>query len=141
MFEYALDVHEEPRSFWLTCAAIPEMHSVGDTLGEALAIAIDAIETAFSIYVDDRRLIPTAHTGEQENDVVLRLPALTAAKVALWNSLLEPGVSKAELARRLGVQRPQVDRLVDFLHHSKIENVERALQQLGRRISLSVEAA
>ncbi|SDT67083.1 type II toxin-antitoxin system HicB family antitoxin [Pseudomonas granadensis] len=141
MFEYALDVHEEPGSVWLTCAAIPEMHAVGDTRGEALTTAIDAIETAFSIYVDDRRLIPTAHTGEQENDVVLRLPALTAAKVALWNSLLESGVSKAELARRLGVQRPQVDRLVDFLHHSKIENVERALQQLGRRISLSVEAA
>lgn len=141
MFEYALDVHEEPGSVWLTCAAIPEMHAVGDTLGEALATAIDAIETAFSIYVDDRRLIPNAHTGAQENDVVLRLPALTAAKVALWNSLLESGVSKAELARRLGVQRPQVDRLVDFLHHSKIENVERALQQLGRRISLSVEAA
>jgi len=47
IFEYALDVHEEPRSVWLTCAAIPEMHAVGDTLGEALATAIDAIETAF----------------------------------------------------------------------------------------------
>ncbi|WP_277759582.1 hypothetical protein [Pseudomonas sp. A34-9] len=50
-------------------------------------------------------------------------------------------MSKAELARRLDVQRPQVDRLVDFLHHSKIANVERALQQLGRRLSVSMEAA
>ena len=141
MFEYALEVHEEPDSVWLSCAEIPEMHAVGDTLEQALDTAIDAIETALSIYVDDRRLIPTGQAREQASDVVLRLPALTAAKVALWNTLLESGLSKAELARRLGVQRPQVDRLVDFLHHSKIENVERALQQLGRRISLSVQAA
>ncbi|NYH08646.1 type II toxin-antitoxin system HicB family antitoxin [Pseudomonas moraviensis] len=136
MFEYALEVHEEPGSVWLSCAVIPEMHVAGDTLKEALDGAIDAMETALSIYVNDRRLIPTGDAGEQESDAVLRLPALTAAKVGLWNTLLESGVSKAELA-----QRPQVDRFVDFLHHSKIENVERALQQLGRRILLSVEAA
>ncbi|WP_426232859.1 type II toxin-antitoxin system HicB family antitoxin [Pseudomonas sp. TWP3-2] len=141
MFEYALEVHEEPSSVWLSCAEIPEMYAAGDTLGEALSSALDSIETALSIYVDDRRMIPTGQASDQECDAVLRLPALTAAKVALWNTLLECGVSKAELARRLGVQRPQVDRLVDFLHHSKIENVERALQQLGRRISILVEAA
>jgi antitoxin HicB len=141
MFEYALEVHEEPDSVWLSCADIPEMHAAGDRLEEALVSALDAIETALSIYVDDRRLIPTGEAGVQESDVVLRLPALTAAKVALWNTLLESGMSKAELARRLNVQRPQVDRLVDFLHHSKIENIERALHLLGRRISLSVEPA
>ncbi|PTS96457.1 MULTISPECIES: type II toxin-antitoxin system HicB family antitoxin [unclassified Pseudomonas] len=137
MFAYALDVHKEPGSFWLSCAEIPEMHAAGDTLEEAYESALDSIETALSIYVDDRRAIPTG--GEAKGEFVLRLPALTASKVALWNTLLESGVSKAELARRLDVNRPQVDRLVDFLHHSKIENVERALQELGRRISLSVE--
>jgi antitoxin HicB len=29
MFEYALEVHEEPDSVWLSCAEIPEMHDVG----------------------------------------------------------------------------------------------------------------
>jgi antitoxin HicB len=137
MFEYALEVHKEPGSVWLSCVEIPEMHAAGETLEEALESALDSIETALSIYVDDRRAIPTG--GRAKGEVVLRLPALTASKVALWNTLLESGVSKAELARRLDVNRPQVDRLVDFLHHSKIENVERALQELGRRISLSVE--
>lgn len=141
MFEYALEIHEEPGSVWLSCAEIPELHAAGDTLGKALASALDAMETALSIYVDQRRYIPTGHVDEQEGYVVLRLPALTAAKIALWNTLLESGTNKTELARRLGVARPQVDRLVDFLHHSKIENVERALQQLGRRISITVEAA
>lgn len=141
MFEYALEIHKEPGSVWLSCAEIPEMHAAGETLDEALDSALDSIETALSIYVDDRRAIPTGGGKGAEGHAVLRLPALTASKVALWNTLLESGVSKAELARRLDVNRPQVDRLVDFLHHSKIENVERALKLLGRRISLMVEAA
>ncbi|WP_053181112.1 type II toxin-antitoxin system HicB family antitoxin [Pseudomonas thivervalensis] len=141
MFEYALETHEEPGCVWLSCAEIPEMHAAGDNLAEALDGVLDAIETALSIYVDERRAIPDGKPGGKTGHFVLRLPALTAAKVGLWNALLESGMSKAELARRLDVQRPQVDRLVDFLHHSKIENVERALEQLGRRLSLSVEAA
>lgn len=141
MFEYALEVHEEPGSVWLSCAEIPEMHAAGDDLMEALDCALDSMETALSIYVDERRAIPPGKPGGKTGKFVLRLPALTVAKVALWNTLLESGMSKAELARRLDVQRPQVDRLVDFLHHSKIENVERALEQLGYRLTVSVEAA
>ncbi|MCY1297244.1 hypothetical protein D9M70_466770 [compost metagenome] len=72
---------------------------------------------------------------------MVRLPALSAAKAALWNAMLAQGVNKAEMARRLGVNRPQVDRLVDLLHRSKIEQVEHALALLGQRIALTVIAA
>ncbi|MNP60752.1 Antitoxin HicB [compost metagenome] len=72
---------------------------------------------------------------------MVRLPALSAAKAALWNAMLAQGVNKAEMARRLGVNRPQVDRLVDLLHRSKIEQVELALALLGQRIALTVIAA
>ncbi|WP_028681530.1 type II toxin-antitoxin system HicB family antitoxin [Pseudomonas chlororaphis] len=141
MFKYALEIHEEPGTVWLSCEEIPEFHAAGDTVGEALDCALDALETALSIYVDERRPIPSGNAEAQAGHVLLRLPALTAAKVALWNAVLDEGTTKAELARRLGIQRPQVDRLLDFLHDSKIENVERALQELGRRISITVEAA
>ncbi|MDR6357387.1 DNA-binding transcriptional regulator LsrR (DeoR family) [Pseudomonas psychrotolerans] len=53
----------------------------------------------------------------------------------------EQGVGKAELARRLGVHMPQVDRLVDILHNSKIDQVEHALYLLGKRLQVTVEAA
>ncbi|MFI8645938.1 type II toxin-antitoxin system HicB family antitoxin [Pseudomonas iridis] len=141
MFVYALEIHEEPGCTWVSCAEIPEMHAAGETLEEALESALDAFETAFSIYVDDRRPIPTGETELTSRHIAFRVPVLTAAKIALWNRMLESRVSKAELARRLNVQRPQVDRLVDFLHHSKIENVERALLQLGYRLALSLDAA
>ncbi|WP_377516966.1 helix-turn-helix domain-containing protein [Microbulbifer taiwanensis] len=63
------------------------------------------------------------------------------AKVALWNAMQERGMRKADLARKLGVKPPQVDRLVDFLHSSKIEQVENALQTLGKKIWITIEAA
>ena len=71
----------------------------------------------------------------------MHLPALVAAKVALWNAMQEQGMRKADLARLLNVKPPQVDRLVDFLHSSKIEQLEAALGALGKRIGITVEAA
>ncbi len=50
-------------------------------------------------------------------------------------------VSRAELARRMVCSREVVDRLVDFIHSSKIEQIERALVLLGRRLSLVLEVA
>ena len=55
--------------------------------------------------------------------------------------MMDEGVNRAELARRMGISRQVAERLVDFLHASKIEQVERALGLLGRRISLVLEAA
>lgn len=139
-FDYPVIVHCEAGSFWISCPDIPEMASAGDTVDEALFDAVDALESALSLYVDRRVAIPlpSPHACDQ---VLVRLPALTAAKAALWNTMIAQKVAKTELARRLGVNRPQVDRLVNLLHRSKIEQVEHALHVLGQRIELAVVAA
>ncbi|EPC7648475.1 type II toxin-antitoxin system HicB family antitoxin [Pseudomonas aeruginosa] len=140
MFDYPVTVHEEAGSVWLSCDDVPEMASAGDTVDEALLDAVEGLESALSLYVDRRQPIPLPSKAKAGQPVV-RLPALTAAKVALWNTMLAQDVGKAEMARRLGVNRPQVDRLVDLLHGSKIEAVEHALAILGQRIALTVIAA
>ncbi|WP_122423065.1 type II toxin-antitoxin system HicB family antitoxin [Pseudomonas viridiflava] len=140
MYQYPLTQHQEPTGVWLSCPDIPEMNASGDTLAEAWDEALNGMESALSLYVDQRRKIPQASAAPGSGPV-LRLPALTVAKIMLWNSLLDEGVSRAELARRLGCSRQVVDRLVDFLHTSKIEQVERALAELGRRITLTIEHA
>lgn len=140
MYQYPLELHTEPTGVWLSCPDIPEMNASGDTLGEAFAEALDGFESALSLYVEQRRKIPAA-SAASDPAMVLHLPALTVAKIMLWNAMLDEGVSRAELARRMGCTRQVVDRLVDFLHSSKIEQVERALGLLGRRLSLVLEAA
>lgn len=140
MYQYPLELHREPTGVWLSCPDIPEMNASGDTQAEAFAEALDGLESALSLYVEQRRAIPAASVPTDPT-LVLHLPALTVAKIMLWNAMLDEGVSRAELARRLMCTRQVVDRLVDFLHSSKIEQVERALSLLGRRISLVLEAA
>ncbi|MHC8403407.1 type II toxin-antitoxin system HicB family antitoxin [Pseudomonas sp. MDT1-17] len=141
MFEYTLKIHQEPDSIWLTSSDIPELHIAGDTLEQALASALNDLEAVLSIYVSQRRSIPVTHRQPQAEEVHLHLPARTAAKIALWNALLESGTSRTELARRLCVPRSHVYCLINFLYPSKIENIERALHRLGRRISIRLESA
>lgn len=140
MHDYTLEINHEAAGVWLTCVEVPEMHASGDTLVDALSDAGDAMDTALSLYVDQRRPIP-AGRWVADPSTRFHLSALTAAKVALWNTMLEVGIGRGELATRLGCSRQVVDRLVDILHTSKIEQVERALAALGRRIHVSIESA
>jgi antitoxin HicB len=140
MYQYPLELHTESTGVWLSCPDIPEMNASGDTLAEAFAEALNGFDSALSLYVEQRRKIPAA-SAARDPSMVLHLPALTVAKVMLWNAMCDEGVGRSELARRLGCSRQAVDRLVDFLHSSKIEQVERALGLLGRRLSLVLEAA
>ncbi|WP_419191442.1 hypothetical protein [Achromobacter spanius] len=66
------------------------------------------------------------------------LPAVVTSKVFLSNEMIRQGVRKAEMARRLGVHMPQVDRLLNLRHSSRIEQVEAALEKLGRRLDVSI---
>jgi len=51
------------------------------------------------------------------------------------------GVGKAALAKRLGVALPQIDRLLDLRHASRLDAIERAFAALGRTMEVVVKAA
>lgn len=120
-------------TFW----DVPEANSVGDDKDEAIMNALDALESALEIYFDERRVVPMPSQAKKGQSVVV-LPALATSKVLLWNEMLRQNVRKAELARRLRVHMPQVDRLLDIRHSSKIEMVEAALKSLNRSLDVSL---
>ena len=141
MYDYAIRFEKDSApGVAVFCRDLPELNSYGDDRDHAVSEALDAIETALSVYVDQRRAIPPA-TAPQDGEHVVHLPVVIVAKIALWNSMIERGMKKAELCRLLGVHQAQGDRLVDFLHTSKIEQLEAALAALGKRLFVSVEAA
>ncbi len=51
------------------------------------------------------------------------------------------GVNKAELARRLNCHAPQVHRLLDLNHSSKMEQIDAAFAALGQRVAVDLVAA
>ncbi|MGE5270749.1 MAG: type II toxin-antitoxin system HicB family antitoxin, partial [Thiohalocapsa sp.] len=71
-------------------------------------------------------------------EAIVPLSALGMAQIALYEAMREKGVGRAELARRLRWHLPQVNRLLDLRHASKMEQIETAL---GLRLIIDVARA
>lgn len=121
----------------VTFPDIPEANTVAETENDVTRVGREALESAFDIYFDERREIPAPSKPKKGQRLVL-LSALVTAKVLLANEMVRQGVRKAELARRLNVHGPQVDRLLDTRHSSKIDAIESAFESLGKRLDISV---
>src|SRR5215469_15055442 len=102
----------------------------GDTREEALHQAEDLLEEAIlGVMANDEDVpLPSPARGRP----VVGLPALTAAKFELYRAMRAAGLSKDELALRLGWSPSQVTRLFDGHHAVRLDLVETALAALGR---------
>jgi antitoxin HicB len=111
----------------------------GDTLEEALHQAEDLLEEAIlGVMANDEDVpLPSPPRGRP----VVGLPALTAAKFELYRAMRAEGLSKDELALRLGWSPSQITRLFDGRQTVRIDHVEAALAALGRRLVVTSEAA
>lgn len=116
---------------------VPEAVGVGETFEEAYQSAIDGLETAFGIYMEERKPVP-APSELQDGEHAIHLPVLAQTKLALYHEMLNQGVSKAELARRLSVNQKQVDRLWDVSHSTKLEILEKAFNAIGKRLNVTL---
>ena len=93
--------------------------------------------------VPSTRLRKPSQPGFTEARIFLRplladgratLPTLTAIKVILYQGMRDQGIGKAELARRLGWHLPQVDRVLDVHHRSRLDRMDAALGAIGRHL-------
>lgn len=115
----------------------PNANSVAESEADVETEALDALETALQGYFERRMPVPlpsSAAPGQQ----TVTLPALSEAKVLIWNEMFEQKLRKADLARLLNVHTPQVDRLFDLRHASKLDFVEQAARALGKRLEIAI---
>jgi antitoxin HicB len=137
MFDYPVTLTPDDGTVLVTFADVPEAITFGADEGEALLNAIDALETGLSFYVDARKPLPKPGKPKRGQKTV-RPSALECAKLGVYKAMTEQGVKKAELARRLGWHMPQVDRLFDLRHASRMDQIEAAAAALGRHIEITV---
>ena len=126
--------------FTVTFRDVPEAITEGDSREEALLRAEDALESALAMYVAAKEPLPLA-SNVGPGEVLVPLSALGMAKTALYDAMREQGVGRAELARRLRWHLPQVNRVLDLRHASKMEQIEAALATLGLRLIVDVAKA
>lgn len=140
-FSYPVVLTEDAAEggFLVSFPDFPEAITQGDTEAEALAQAADALDEAVAGRIRRGDAIP-APSGTESGQPLVPVPAQTAVKAALYLALREAGLSKVELAARLGCDEKEVRRLLDPRHASKLPRLQAALSVLGKRLALRLES-
>lgn len=139
MERYPVVVERDGRSYVAHFPDCPQAHTIGATKADALSHAADALETAFIALMSDRRDLPRPSPARGRSTVTL--PPLSAAKIGLYRAMRAAGVTKAGLARQLRWHPPQIDRLLDLRHASRLELIDEALRALGKQLAVGIQDA
>ena len=121
--------------FVVTFPDIPEAITQGDDYDSALESGLDALITSLDFYFEDGRAVPVP-SRIKRGYAAVELPPSVVAKVLLLNTMLADKVRPVDLARRLGVTKQEVNRLLDLRHATKIDAVAHALRALGKNLEL-----
>lgn len=116
-----------------------DTETFGDDREGVMAMAQDLLETMASSLISEGGTFPTP--SHANGSAVVGLSAISAAKVCLYMAMQKSDVSKAELSRRLGWHPPQVQRLLDLRHKSRMDQIEQALAAVGKRLVVSIQDA
>ncbi len=118
-----------------TCPDLPEVASVGDDEGEALLNVVEAIELAIQVRIAEREPVPEPSRHRKGHHPV-RVPAQAAVKALLHNEMLKQNMRKSDLARAMSLHMPQVDRILNPKHSTKLETLELAFEKLGKHLEV-----
>ena len=137
MLQYPVKLTTEGECILVDFPDFPEAHTFGDTREEALRRASDALLTVIEAYMKDRQRLPQPSRGK----LTVTVPPLTVPKIELYKAMQQKRITKAELGRRLGWHMPQVDRILDVRHASRMDRLQQALQAVDRRLEVTVVEA
>lgn len=127
--------------FVVTFPALGHGATQGETLEEAIEMAEDLLRgiTGEMIRRGDDLPRPAKHRGK--NYHLVSLPALQSAKAELYSIFRASGVRKAELARRIGIPKTNIERLFDLDHASRFDQIEAAFRAIGKKIEVRISDA
>jgi len=136
MFAYPYTIELDDGTILLQFPDIAIAHTIGGTEEQAVSHAADALASAIYAIMEAKGDVPRPSPARGRPTV--SLAPLDAAKVELYRTMRANKVTKAALARKLGWHPPQVDRLLDLRHTSKLDQIEKAFAVLGKEIELRV---
>lgn len=126
--------------FLVSFPDVPEAITQGDDWADAFGSAIDALGVALRGRLADGKAIPSPQ-ARAKGLVPVPVEAETALKVAVIEAFETSGLSKAELARRMGKPANEPYRILDPNHATKLAALQDALVALGKQVVVSVRDA
>jgi len=100
--------------------------------------ASDAMDEVFATYLTEGLDFPEPSKARRREHMVAPPPE-TVAKAALYVAMRQAGISKVQLAKRLGVDEKEVRRLLDPHYGSKLPRIAKAISVLGQRLVIGIE--
>jgi len=119
---------------------LPEAMTDGRNVSEASVEAQDCLGSVLAARLAAKEEIPRPSRARTGDDAV-PVPLWIAPKLALYWAMREGGVNNSELARRLSERETVIRRMLDPDHATKAENIQRALQALGKQCVVVVQDA
>jgi antitoxin HicB len=115
---------------------VPEAITEGDGMGHALDQAEEVLGLSLLTYLRLGRPLPEpkATTGAP-----VSVAADVAAKLAVLETFAVSGITKSELARRLGCDEREARRILDPMHATKLPALTKALAAMGQRLVIGLE--
>ena len=101
--------------------------------------AVDALETVIIGRMADRKEIPLPSPARSRPTVTL--PLQSAIKTAIYQAMRQRKTTKGGLARKLGWNPPQVDRLLSLRYRTRLDLLEQALAALGKKAEIRIRDA
>ena len=138
---YALFEPDVSGGFVVTFPDLNHGATQGETLIEASGLAEDLLAGIVGELMKRGEDLPRAskRCGKQYRLVTLR--ALQSAKAEFYTAFRASGLRKAELARRMGIPKTNVERIFDLGHASRFDQIEAAFLAIGKKIEVSVSDA
>lgn len=136
VFDYPVVLEPDDNDTMLvTFPDVPGAITYGDDEQEAMGHAVDALESILSAMIADREDIPAPSPANGRPTVAPSL--LGALKLSVYQAMRARGWRKADLARAMGLNPRQIDRLLDLRHASTVAQLEQAMWVCGRRFDVA----
>jgi antitoxin HicB len=124
----------------VTFPDVPEVVTQGRGEADARAMAEEALGLGLLSYLVHGKPLPKPR-AKGRNLIDIAVAPDVAAKLAVLESFTAAGISKSELARRIGKDEKEVRRILDPKHPTKLPALTAALRALGKRLVVGVMEA
>lgn len=121
------------KGFHVRFPDFPEALTGGDDLADTLVQATDCLAEAIAGRIARGGRIPPPSKAKRSQRLI-SVPLYLAPKLALYLAIRERGMRNTELARRLGLSKTVVRRMLNPKHDTRPEKIQTALAALGKRI-------
>ena len=113
----------------------------GENEEDAKEMALDASMMIINELMKRGEEVPAPTKRRGRKYRVIELPVLASMKVELYRAFRASGMRKAELARRIGTSKGNIERLFNLTHQSRLDQIEAAFEAVGKKLTVLIEAA